>query len=85
MQTAEILKKHSFPHPTALGVEAECQNGLSWGALRPSGGAVFGTCQREIVFYDDDPAQGVLVLVAPAYVEEFPNERDLQELPNWQA
>lgn len=79
MQTAEILRTRGFPHPTTLGVEAECQAGLSWGALRPSGGAVFGTCQREIVFYDDDPAQEVVVLAAPAYMEEFPDERDVEE------
>ena len=77
MQTGEVLWKRGLPHPTALGVEAECQWGLSWGAVRPNGGTVFGTCEHEIVFYSDDPAHDVTVFAAPGYVEEFPNKRDV--------
>ena len=81
IRTNEVLWKRGLPHPTAVGVEAECQYGLSWGTLRPNGGSVFGTCQREIVFYPEDPAHEVAVVVAPAYTDEFPNDRDVQDGP----
>ena len=42
------------------------------------GGWVFRACQREIVFLTDRDADAVTTVEAPTYVEELPNERDVE-------
>ena len=42
------------------------------------GGWVFRACQREIVFLTDRDADAVTTVEVPTYVEELPNERDVE-------
>lgn len=43
-----------------------------------TGGWVFRACQREIVFLTDRDAGDGTIVEAPTYVEELPNERDVE-------
>ena len=57
-------------------IESEC-GWVSPGRPIPGGGYVFSSCQSELVFIDDrDDVYGTAV-TAPTYVEELPNERDV--------
>ena len=58
--------------------DTEC-GGLDKGVPRPGVGYVFWACRRELVFLDDRDADAATVVTSPAYLEEFPNERDIED------
>lgn len=63
---------------TDIGTKETACGRKSPGAPTPQGGWVFPACGNQLVFlpHRDDPT--ATVFRAPNYVEEFPNERDVQ-------
>ncbi len=55
--------------------DTEC-GGLGNGVPRPAEGYVFWACRRELVFLDADAAT---VVTSPAYRDELPSERDVED------
>ncbi len=52
---------------------------LSSGIPTPGGGYVLTACRRELVFLEDRDGVEATVVKAPTYVEELPNERDVED------
>lgn len=78
--TGVALREEKLPSLTELGVLTEC----AWedfgrvGAWHPGGWLVFGTCQRDLLFYDAPrEVPTPTVVQAPTYTGELPNDRDM--------
>lgn len=78
--TGVALVEEKLPSLAELGVLTECERDFGRvGAWHPNGWLVFGTCQRDLLFYD---APGDIatptVVQAPTYTGELPNKRDIE-------
>ena len=58
--------------------DTEC-GGLFHGVPRPADGYVFWACRRELVFLDANDADAATVVASPAYRDELPSERDVED------
>ncbi len=58
--------------------DTEC-GGLDKGVPRPAVGYVFWACRRELVFFDANDADAATVVTSPAYRDELPSERDVED------
>ena len=58
--------------------DTEC-GGLDNGVPRPAEGYVFRACRRELVFLDANDADAATVVTSPAYRDELPSERDVED------
>ncbi|MDE0520351.1 MAG: hypothetical protein OXH79_00140 [Boseongicola sp.] len=58
--------------------DTEC-GGLHHGVPRPAEGYVFWACRRELVFFDANDADAATVVTSPAYRDELPSERDVED------
>ena len=58
--------------------DTEC-GGLYHGVPRPEEGYVFWACRRELVFLDANDADAATVVTSPAYRDELPSERDVED------
>lgn len=58
--------------------DTECGE-LVEGVPRPAEGYVFRACRRELVFLDANDADAATVVTSPAYRDELPSERDVED------
>lgn len=73
-----VLWRRELRHPSDLGLPEDCS--LSWGAMGPGRVATFGACRRtQLLFYPKSGEGEIVVIEAPTYTGELPNQRDIDQ------